>query len=475
MNEKEKEILLFEEYLKEKIEKELEVQEAGTNKKTTVKDIKLVGNIEWADKINGQKLTENVFEVETEIKEIDDEGKERSVIETDYYLGDKCVGGTRGFDQVIFADTFRNSEPEKIKAIEELLERVNEKEKEEYSLNRLHRKELAEVLSAKYGREVSEEEVEKLIEEMNKEEIEELKEENESDEKEELEERKDKREDKEKEEKKLTKKQAEKITIGAVQKADLNKKVDGVETLGQRLDLTGYDSLYVVYTDKVDEVTPGAKKERTTYSLVGMTHNGDAKVLDDEFEIDSSVGSSGNREQTKIRSDNTATRDNKDSSVFKRKTNGMSIGCENNQGRIDMFLYQKTKEENENVGIQIETSNIAPMNRETQRLMSRRNGNRQIDRIQDEVKEHTDEGHEPENIKYYDGDAETGIDEHVIDIDRIIEDVFNYEVFTKDEVKEKLEREIKENIETLSLDQIIENVKNEMNLDAETFEREHKL
>lgn len=67
----------------------------------------------------------------------------------------------------------------------------------------------------------------------------------------------------------------------------------------------------------------------------------------------------------------------------------------------------------------------------------------------------------------------------------IVLEIYNYEneegeekikeLFTEDEVKDKFLRELKENEENISLEQIIENVKEEMNEDAEIFTREHKI
>ena len=67
----------------------------------------------------------------------------------------------------------------------------------------------------------------------------------------------------------------------------------------------------------------------------------------------------------------------------------------------------------------------------------------------------------------------------------IVLEIYNYEneegeekikeLFTEDEVKDKFLRELKENEENISLEQIIENVKKEMNEDAEVFTREHKI
>lgn len=469
MNQKEKEILKIEESFKDTLENDFNKSNTQ-NKETKIKDIKYVGEATWQDKINGKSISDKVFIVDIEIKEIDEEGKERITEQKSCYLGDKCIGGTIGDGQILFKSTFENSEPDKMQAVNELLERTSEQEIENNSMNKLQNKELSEVLTAHLGRKVSEEEVQKLIEEMDKSEIEELKEE--------------KEENENKDENDLSKKQTEKIKVSGVQKADLNKKVDGKETLGKRLDLEGYDSLYVVYSDKVDDITSGTKRNNTTYSLVGMTKDGEARVLNDEFEMDKTVGNNASRETTKIRANSTATRDNKDLSIYTRKSNGMSIGCENNQGYVDMFLYQKTREENENVGIQIETSQTQIIPMETREIMNRNKGIYQKERVQDEIEEHTEKDCKPDDVRDFDGDENTLSHEH-IDIDNYVQDILNYEndegeekikeVFTEKEVRDKLLRELKENKEILTTEQIIENVKQEMNQDAEFYDREHKM
>lgn len=471
MNQKEKEILKIEESFKDTIENDL-YKNNTQNKKIEIKDIKYVGEATWQDKVNGKSISDKVFIVDIEIKEIDEEGKERITEQKSCYLGDKCIGGTIGDGQMLFKSTFENSEPDKMQAVNELLENTPEQEIENNSMKKLQTKELTEILTAHLGRKVSEEEVQKLLEEMDKSEIEELKEE------------KEEQKDKNKDENILSKKQTEKIKVNGIQKTDLNKKVDGKETLGKRLDLEGYDSLYVVYSDKVDDITAGTKRNNTTYALVGMTKNGEARVLNDEFEMDKTVGNNASRETTKIRANSTATRDNKDLSIYTRKSNGMSIGCENNQGHVDMFLYQKTREENENVGIQIETSQTRIIPMETREIMNRNKGIYQKEKVQDEIQEHTEHGCKPDDVKDFDGDETTETHEH-IDIDYYVQDILNYEndegeekikdVFTEKEVRDKLLRELKEHKDALSTEQIIENVKQEMNQDAEFYDREHKL
>lgn len=467
MNQEEKEILKIEENFRDTIENEI-YKNNTQNKKIEIKDITYIGKGTWQDKINGKAISDKVFLVDIEIKEKDEKGKERIVQQENCYLGEKCVGATIGDSQMIFNSTFENSEPDKIQAINELLENIPEQERENNSMNKLQTKELAEVLTAHLGKKVSSQEVTKLVEEMDKSEIEEISEENKQ---------------KNKDKNKLSKKQTEKIKVNGLQKVNLNQKADGKETLGKRLDLENYDSLYAVYSDKVDEITPGIKRNSTTYSLVGMTKDGEAKVLNDEFEMDRTVGNNADRETTKIRADGTVTKDNKDLSIYTRKSNGMSIGCENNQGIVKMSLYQKTLEKNENIGREIETSQTRIIPIESREIMNRNKGIYQMDKVQEEIDEHIEQGCEPRDVKDFDGDENTSSHEH-IDVDFYVQDILNYEndegeekikeIFTENEVKDKLLRELKENKDKLSIEQTVEKIKQEMNQDAEFYDREHK-
>lgn len=471
MNQKERNILRLEESFKDTIENDI-LNQQTENKRIEIKDIKLVGQITWKDKINGKDISDNVFIVEKQIIEIDEEGKERITEQKSYYLGDKCVAGELGNGEILYGETFAISEPDKMDAIKDLLERTPEEGIENNSINKLQIKEMAEVLSAYLGRTIKEEEVKKTLEDMNKEELEELSEEKEQE-----------NVGKEKKKNELSEKQAEKIKVNGIQRADLSQNVDGIETLGKRLDLYGYQYIYVVYSENVNEINPNAKRNDTTYSLIGMKNDGTAKVLNDEFEMDSSVGNNASKVQTRINADGTATRDSKDSSVFVRKSNGMTIGCRNDGGIVRMSLGQKTIEENEITSTEIRTSQTGYIPIQTREIFNRNKGVRQIDKIQDEVKEHTDEGCTPKDVRDFDGDESTETHEH-FDLEYYVQEILNYEneqgeeqikeVFTANEVRDKLLRELKENGDKLPQEQIIENVKKEMNLDAENLEREHK-
>ncbi len=471
MNQKERNILRLEESFKDTIENDI-LNQKTENKRIEIKDIKLVGQITWKDKINGKDISDNVFIVEKQIIEIDEEGKERITEQKSYYLGDKCVAGELGNGEILYGETFAISEPDKMDAIKDLLERTPEEEIENNSINKLQIKEMAEVLSAYLGRTIKEEKVQKTLEDMNKEELEELSEEKEQE-----------NVGKEKKKNELSEKQAEKIKVNGIQRADLSQNVDGIETLGKRLDLYGYQYIYVVYSENVNEINPNAKRNDTTYSLIGMKNDGTAKVLNDEFEMDSSVGNNASKVQTRINADGTATRDSKDSSVFVRKSNGMTIGCRNDGGIVRMSLGQKTIEENEITSTEIRTSQTGYIPIQTREIFNRNKGVRQIDKIQDKVKEHTDEGCTSKDVRDFDGDESTETHEH-FDLEYYVQEILNYEneqgeeqikeVFTANEVRDKLLRELKENGDKLPQEQIIENVKKEMNLDAENLEREHK-
>ena len=230
MNQKERKILKLEESFRDIIENDI-LKQQTENKKIKIKDIKFVGSAEWKDKINGQERADVVFIVEKEIIEKSEDGKERVTEQKSYYLGDKCVAGELGNGEILYGETFATSEPDKMKAIKDLLEKTPEEEIENNSMNKLQTEEIAEVLTAHLGREVKENEVKKLLEEMDKQELEGLSEKKEQE-----------NNGKEKKKNTLSKKQADKIKVNGIQKVDLNKKVDGKETLGKRLDLNGYEN-----------------------------------------------------------------------------------------------------------------------------------------------------------------------------------------------------------------------------------------
>lgn len=467
MKQQEIEILKYEEDFKDTIENEI-YKKNMEKKKTRVVDINYVGEITYKDKINGKNLQDKFFIVNIEINEKDENGKERITVQKICYLGNKCIGGTIGEGQIVFGTIFENSESDKMQLVNQLLIETPRQIVENNSMNKLKNKELSEILTVYYGKRITEDKVQEKLDEMEQNELEELIQEKE-------------KKGKDNDSLKLSKKQAQEIKLKGIQKADLNKKVDGKETLGERIDLCEYSTLYVIYSENINNISI---RSNTTYSLVGMKKNGEAKVLNDEFEIDNTVGNIANRNTSKIRANEKATRDNKDMSIYTRKTNKMSIGCENDQGYVNMFLYQKTLEENENIGIQIETSQTSVISIQTRRIMNRNKGIFQGDNVQDEIQEHEEQGCELQDIRDFDGDKNTKTHTH-IGIDNYIQEIINYEnengekkiksIFTEKEVMEKFSRELEKNRDKMTIKEIVKNVEEEMNQDAEIYDREHKL
>ena len=120
MNQKERNTLKLEESFRDTIENDI-LRQQTENKKIKIKDKKLVGSAKWNEKIYWQKRAEVVFIVEKEITEKDENGKERTTEQKNYYLGSKCIAGTLGDNQIIYNNTLAISEPDKMKAISFLL------------------------------------------------------------------------------------------------------------------------------------------------------------------------------------------------------------------------------------------------------------------------------------------------------------------------------------------------------------------
>ena len=106
------------------LEKDFKKQETQ-NKKTEIKDIIYLGDAKWKDKINGNELSEKLYIVEKEVIFIGEDGKKEVKDISNYYLGDKCVGGFLGDSgEPIFNEIIKLSEPEKIKSMEDLIKSI---------------------------------------------------------------------------------------------------------------------------------------------------------------------------------------------------------------------------------------------------------------------------------------------------------------------------------------------------------------
>ena len=105
---------------------------------------------------------------------VDENGKERVTEQKSYYLGNRCVAGTLGNDEIVYNKSFAESEIDKQKAINDLIDKISEKEIEKNSMNKLKNEEMREILTEYLGRKITEEELPSLLEKMNNQEIEEV-------------------------------------------------------------------------------------------------------------------------------------------------------------------------------------------------------------------------------------------------------------------------------------------------------------
>ena len=171
MTKHEREILASEEEVKKSVEEDIK-RYRTENTETRIKDIQVVGDVNYTDKINGEQKTGKVYRIQLEKYEYD---QDRITNQDRYYLDNNYIGADLGDGNIIYKETFANSEPDKLKKVETLMKNTSKEEIEKTSMNKLQTKEIAEILSVAYGRKVTEEETKKLLENKNKEDIEEIK------------------------------------------------------------------------------------------------------------------------------------------------------------------------------------------------------------------------------------------------------------------------------------------------------------
>ena len=95
------EILKIEEEFRDTLENKYAEIKTAT-KDIKISDIKLVGEASTKDKINGKDISQNVFIVDIEIIEVDENGRERVTKQKNYYFGNDCIGGTLGDNQLVY-------------------------------------------------------------------------------------------------------------------------------------------------------------------------------------------------------------------------------------------------------------------------------------------------------------------------------------------------------------------------------------
>ena len=269
---------------------------------------------------------------------------------------------------------------------------------------------------------------------------------------------------------------------------ETSQMIDGRETLGKRLGLEEYSKIYVVYSDKVDQVQDEegktSSRNNTSYALIGVRKDGTAKVLSDsEFEIDKSSGINPDDKHIRQNDDNTIEQSNDILTRYKRVHGEESIAIRRDQnGRVMTYFEPgRTREENMAVGTVIEDSHTrreyeGGTQVETRKILSRSQGTRNLDKVQDEVEDELEKDRD-EILDPEQADGRNIITTDYIEMyinnatEELMKDDDIKDIFTREEVENILSDKIY--LSSISskedLDKIKEDVKWEMSADAQMY------
>lgn len=427
-------------------------------KDNKVLDVKYLGNLD----VNGEE--KGIYLIIEQQKD-----KDGNLIEIEkYYTEDlEFLGGNNkgdGYDFIMLSIEYADNE--------KLLEGLNGFDKEgELDLAQLEKEELQEIAKA-LG--IDEEDIEKMSEVDLAEEIE-----------------KDQEEKEEPEEGELNEEETAKI-VQDKQEIKLNTKVDDKNTLGSKLGLSTaeYTKVAIVYSERLNEIQDADQPTNTTrYSFVAIRKDGTAQVINDKLELDASSGKDANNEAIKIDADKTARKDDKTLSRYKITGKDEYLSVENGQyGEVKAYYGKgKTRDGNMNVETQLETSSIRSTDIELRRLQSDKKGKYNTDKMAEEGNKHFDEEHEEVvGLESVDGDEETVDHVHMYEyieqnIDKWAENIMENEdvekMFTTNEVKEMIEKYLKEDLspdQEYTVEDInnkLENAENKIEQDANNLDR----
>lgn len=439
------------------LEKDFKKQETQ-NKKTEIKDIIYLGDAKWKDKINGNELSEKLYIVEKEVIFIGEDGKKEVKDISNYYLGDKCVGGFLGDSgEPIFNEIIKLSEPEKIKSMEDLIKSITKDTFKLNSLKNLEQKQLEEV-AEKLG--IKHDEIEKLSE-IDLNDLEEAEENLQS-------------EEVNKEEETLSKEEVNKISTKT--EISLNQKVTDNKNISDLLGINGqgYVKIAVVYSDKLEN------KNSTRFSFVGIKQDGSAEKID-TLKQSHGINSAVDIKQTNR--DGTQVQEKRPKSFYSiegAEDGALAIDV-GPMGTIETSYVRVPKQDNKvGLGIPIETQSIRPTTNEVRELMNEKRNPRVMEEI-DRTEKHEEHGDENITLKDIDDNPYNNECEKVeIDseyIEKCIDEIWTGDVeavFTREEVKESLQIAQQNNTQNLPFEQIVEKVKQEMEYDADMLPSREK-
>lgn len=414
-------------------------------------------NIKYLGKIEINNEPKDIYLV-LEQKQKDDGNK----IEIERYCTEdgEILGGNNNSDQFNFI-----TPNEKYKDVEGLVESLQSLDKQGIlDLNEIEQERLEQVakelgITVEEIKKISEIDSEKTVEDNEKENLE-----------------KDKNPDKEK--KTLSKKQVE--SISTKQEIKTEQKVTDKDTMASLLNVQGkgYRKIAIVYSDKFKEAG-----NTTKFSFVGIKQDGSAEKIDT---IEQAYGTNPTKNVHSVNRDGSKIEEEKVNSIFKIKGKtetqiAVDIG---NMGTIEPSLVRTPAQDNEEaISIPIETSNIRPTTRETRELMNRNRNTRVKEEIK-KIKAHEELGCEDFSIKDIDDNPNNNTHEHqefseeYLDkcASKILESETIANTYNRSDVKAYIKAYVKRYLETgnetIDTEDLINNVLEEMEQEAE---KEHPL
>lgn len=411
-------------------------------------------NIKYLGKIEINNEPKDIYLV-LEQKQKDDGSK----IEIERYCTEdgEVLGGNNNSDQFNFI-----TPNEKYKDVEGLVESLQSLDKQGIlDLNEIEQERLEQVakelgITVEEIKKISEIDSEKTVEDNEKENLE-----------------KDKNPDKEK--KTLSKKQAE--SISTKQEIKTEQKVTDKDTMASLLNVQGkgYRKIAIVYSDKFKEAG-----NTTKFSFVGIKQDGSAEKIDT---IEQAYGTNPTKNVHSVNRDGSKIEEEKVNSIFKIKGKtetqiAVDIG---NMGTIEPSLVRTPAQDNEEaISIPIETSNIRPTTRETRELMNRNRNTRVKEEIQ-RTEAHEKLGCEDFSIKDIDDNLNNNTHEHQEFseeyLDKCASEILSESetianTYNSRDVKAYLKRYLENDNETIDTEDLINNVSEEMEQEAE---KEHPL
>lgn len=411
-------------------------------------------NIKYLGKIEINNEPKDIYLV-LEQKQKDDGSK----IEIERYCTEdgEVLGGNNNSDQFNFI-----TPNEKYKDVEGLVESLQSLDKQGIlDLNEIEQERLEQVakelgITVEEIKKISEIDSEKTVEDNEKENLE-----------------KDKDPDKEK--KTLSKKQAE--SISTKQEIKTEQKVTDKDTMASLLNVQGkgYRKIAIVYSDKFKEAG-----NTTKFSFVGIKQDGSAEKIDT---IEQAYGTNPTKNVHSVNRDGSKIEEEKVNSIFKIKGKtetqiAVDIG---NMGTIEPSLIRTPAQDNEEaISIPIETSNIRPTTRETRELMNRNRNTRVKEEIQ-RTEAHEKLGCEDFSIKDIDDNLNNNTHEHQEFseeyLDKCASEILSESetianTYNSRDVKAYLKRYLENDNETIDTEDLINNVSEEMEQEAE---KEHPL